>query len=240
MKRTTHWMMALSLMLSICAMPAFAQTEGAANEGDLKAEIAELKTEIAGMRADMQKLLIEMQAMKRSQAAAAKPAARPSRQRPAQQLLGKPAPEVSFKTTANEDKSLGGKSDKVKVAIFYASWCGFCKRALPGFEKLSKKYADKDVEIMAINLDSRDGKRGRNEQQVLDHFKELGMSLPMHMDPSKEIGNKYKVSSFPTSFVVGKDGVIEAVHIGGPTDLDQQIAGEVDKLLAGESLVKKS
>jgi hypothetical protein len=37
---------------------------------------------------------------------------------------------------------------------------------------------------------------------------------------------------------VGKNGVIEAVHIGGPVGLENTIADEVNKLLAGESLVK--
>ena len=64
--------------------------------------------------------------------------------------------------------------------------------------------------------------------------------MPLFMDEKKDVGKAYKVSSFPTSFVVGKDGVVEAVHIGGPTNIDEQVKEEIDKLLAGQSLVKKS
>jgi hypothetical protein len=64
------------------------------------------------------------------------------------------------------------------------------------------------------------------------------VAVPLHWDPERKVGNQYKVQSFPTSFVVGKNGVIEAVHIGGPVGLENTIADEVNKLLAGESLVK--
>jgi len=258
--RTKHTVLtATGLLICFGALPVFAQPERAAEKkastvtsgesapadpaaesattatpGDVSTELQELKKEVQAMRSDLRAMLREIQLLKQAQAA--KPP-RQQQQRPAQQLLGKPAPEVTFKTANSTEMKLGGQSDKVKVVIFYATWCGYCKRALPGFEKLHKDYAGKDVEVMAICLDDREGSRGKSEEEVLAHFQQLGLSLPMYMDPKKEIGGKYKVSSYPTSFVVGKNGTIEAVHIGGPVDLDKTIAGEIDKLLAGQSLV---
>jgi thiol-disulfide isomerase/thioredoxin len=204
--------------------------------GDLPTEISQLKREVQGMRADMRAILRELTMLKQAQAAA-KPAVQQAR--PAQELLGKAAPEATFKTTSNQELKIGGKQDKVQVAIFYASWCGYCKRALPNFEKLKKEYEGKDVQFMAISLDAKEGQRSKTEPELIAAFQELGMaSLPMHWDPDKKIGNQYKVQSFPTSFVIGKNGLVEAVHIGGPADLDKTIKTQVDKLLAGESLVK--
>jgi len=211
------------------------KADDAAGSAELQEKVTKLEGEVAGIRADLKKLMGEIQSLKKAQAAARRPQKR--RQRPAMQLLGKPAPEFTFKTTDDVERSLGGKSDKVKVAMFYATWCGFCKRALPGFDKLNKQYADQPVEIMAISLDSRGGKRGKTDEEIIANLEKLGVNIPLHMDPKKQIGSKYKVQSFPTSFVVGKNGVVEAVHVGGPKDLDKQIAAEVDKLLKGESLV---
>ncbi len=241
--RFTSRMTVLMLMAGLfVAMPTLAQDAPEAKQMTAKAgdadgvqqELAELRQELAAMRAEMKKMEAELAALKKARA----PKQRPRRQRPALTLLGKEAPEVTFKTFRDKELSLGGDSDKVKVAFFYASWCGFCKRALPGIEQLNKDYADKPVEVIAINLDSREGRRGKTEAQLIDHYNSLNLTMPMHLDPDKSIGKQYKVSSFPTSFVIGKNGKVEAVHIGGPVGLEKTIAGEIDKLLEGKSLVQ--
>ncbi|HRX85832.1 MAG TPA: TlpA disulfide reductase family protein [Phycisphaerae bacterium] len=257
MKRTSRLMVAAGLVLTLGALPVLAQQHEEAKRkpvqkeamdqadnapaGDVQTELAALRHEISAMRSDMRAILRELTALKAAQAqprAAAKPRTRP--RRPAMDLLGKPAPEATVKSLSGDKEiKLGGKSDKVKVAIFYASWCGYCKRALPTLEALNKEYADKNMEVVAISLDAKSGQRAKTEPELIANFEKLGMSsVPTGWDPDKKIGGPYKVSSFPTSFVIGKNGIVEAVHIGGPVDLSKQIQAEVDKLLAGESLVK--
>jgi thiol-disulfide isomerase/thioredoxin len=41
--------------------------------------------------------------------------------------------------------------------MYYAEWCGHCKRAKPEFEKLSQNYQGK-VKILAINAESPENK----------------------------------------------------------------------------------
>ena len=199
---------------------------------ELRSEVSELREEVKGLRNDMKKVLTELRGIK-----AAQRNPRQQRKRPAMDLLGKTAPVESFTTMQDQTESIGGKSDDVKVVMFYTSWCGFCKRALPGFEKLHNKYKDKGVDVIAINLDDRKGKRAKTAEDTIKHYNSLNLSIPLYMDDEKKIGRAYKVSSYPTSFVLGKNGLVEAVHIGGPKDLDQRIATQLDKLLAGESLV---
>ncbi|HNO80145.1 MAG TPA: TlpA disulfide reductase family protein [Phycisphaerae bacterium] len=205
-------------------------------QDEIKAELAAIRKDLAELRKEMQQALSQLKTIKAGQTTT--PPRRPAR--PAAELLGKPAPEKSFVTTDNTERKLGGKDDKVKLVCFYASWCGYCKRTLPKFQKLHEQYKDKDVEFIAISLDDRSGKRKKTEEEVMDHYSKLGLNMPLFMDEKKDVGKAYKVSSFPTSFVVGKDGVVEAVHIGGPTNIDEQVKEEIDKLLAGQSLVKKS
>ncbi|NOX59517.1 MAG: TlpA family protein disulfide reductase [Planctomycetes bacterium] len=233
MKSTTRWITALLAMAFLMQAPTTVVAQETQDE--IKAELAAVRKELAALRADMKQVLVQLKTMKTASARKPKP-----RRRPALDLLGKPAPEKSFVTTDNTERKLGGKSDKVKMVCFYASWCGYCKRTLPKFQKLHEQYEGKDVEFMAISLDERTGKRKKTEQQVMDHYAKMGIKMPLFLDGKKDIGRAYKVQSFPTSFVVGKDGVIEAVHVGGPADIDKQVAKEIDTLLAGKSLVKKS
>jgi len=158
-------------------------------------------------------------------------------QPPAMTLLGKPAPQVEMSTFDGKAVKIGGDNGKVQFLTFYASWCGYCKRSLPTVEELRKKYeSNPDVEFVAINLDDRTGKRLRTEAQSIEQYKEWGLNMPMVLDSAKEVGEPYKVGNFPTMFVLGKTGTVEAVHVGAPNGMDTVLSQEIDTLLEGKSL----
>lgn len=168
---------------------------------------------------------------------AVRPQAERDNKRPAEKLVGSKAPVNEFKTVANQSMSLGGESEKVKVVTFYASWCGFCKKVLPQLQSFYDHNKEKDMEMVLINVDDRgEGRRARTEEQSLSHYKDMNLSIPMHMDSDKSITPSYKVVSYPTTFVIGKNGVIEDVVMGAKPDIDRQLAKDVDMLLAGRSL----
>ena len=73
------------------------------------------------------------------------------------------------------EESLNSK--KITVLFFGAAWCGPCKMLTPIMLKLSEEYADKDILIGKVNVDS-----------------------------DSEIGVKYNVRNIPT-LVFLKDGV---------------------------------
>lgn len=50
-------------------------------------------------------------------------------------------------------KFLNVKDNKTHVINFWATWCAPCVKELPHFEKINKKYADKNVEVMLVSLD---------------------------------------------------------------------------------------
>jgi thiol-disulfide isomerase/thioredoxin len=156
--------------------------------------------------------------------------------RPAMTMLGKPAPEHATQTFRGDELKIGNGSDKVQLLAFYASWCGFCKRALPQIEGLQKKYANNpEVEVVAINLDDRAGRRARTEAKSIEHYEQMKLTMPMVLDSDKKLGRPYKVVSYPTMFVVGKTGTIEAVHVGARAGFDKTIAKQIDALLEGKT-----
>lgn len=54
---------------------------------------------------------------------------------------------------AGFEKFLNKKDDKVYVINFWATWCAPCIKELPYFEKITKEYADKNVEVILVSLD---------------------------------------------------------------------------------------
>jgi peroxiredoxin len=166
---------------------------------------------------------------------------KPRPQRPAMTLLGKPAPKTTLKVHDGGTFQVGS-TEQVVVLDFFASWCGFCKRQLPNVEKAYQAFKDNPkVRFIGVSQDSESGgKRSRTPEQVVAQFKERGLTFDLALDPNKEAGGLYKAMSFPTLFVLGATGQVEAVHVGAKQNLDKTLIEEINTLLAGKSLVKKA
>ncbi len=198
---------------------------------ELKKEVQALRNEVKGMRRDITKAVAAMKSGQR-------PAA--PRQRPAMTMVGKKAPQHEVTRIDGKKSVIGGKREKPQVVFCYASWCGYCKKSLPWMETLHKKYADKGVEVLALNLDARgEGGRTRTEEQTLKHYTDLKLSLPMVMTTgttdTAKIGAQYKAKSFPTLFVLGASGEVESVHVGAKAGLADIVGKELDILLEGKN-----
>ncbi len=198
---------------------------------ELKQEITALKNELKGLRGDLSKAMANMRSAQKQGA---------RRERPAMTMVGKKAPEHTVTTLDGQKSTIGGKREKPQVLFCYASWCGFCKKSLPWIESLHKKYKDKGVEVLALNLDARgEGGRARTEEQTRKHYEGLKLSMPMSMttasNDTKKIGAEYKAQSFPTLFVLGTSGEVESVHIGAVQGLENIVGKELDVLLQGKT-----
>ena len=124
--------------------------------------------------------------------------------------------------------------------MFYASWCGYCKKALPLIDAMAKEYADKPVRFAAVSLDTlvEDGvdpqknKRAKTRDYVVNQFKNMGISsVNQAFDPAKAGKTKYKATSFPTMFLTDKTGKIAKVYIGGKAVNDGTLKKDIEALL---------
>lgn len=96
-----------------------------------------------------------------------------------------------------------GKGNYVLVD-FWASWCGPCKAEMPNLVKLHKKFKNKGLTVLGINISDQ-----------LDAFKQTvknyGIEYPQMVIPSyaKENGAKiYGVNSIPHIMLIAPDGTI--------------------------------
>ncbi len=137
--------------------------------------------------------------------------------RPAQLLEGKTAPVATFTTHGGYKVDTSAISDKALVLKFYASWCGFCKKSLPNIEKVYQEYKDKGVRFIAVCLDDPNAPRkGKafTQEQSLAKLKDLGVTFDVVFDANKEVGKLFKVSSFPTMFVLDGSSKVVKVNMG--------------------------
>jgi cytochrome c biogenesis protein CcmG/thiol:disulfide interchange protein DsbE len=100
------------------------------------------------------------------------------------------------------DYKVGGKRDKVLIINFWAAWCAPCELEAPDLKDIYEKHKDK-LDLYAVNATKYDKLR-----EAKDFVKEQELKFPILTDAKGNVGDMYKVFSYPTSFIVDRDGVI--------------------------------
>jgi thiol-disulfide isomerase/thioredoxin len=160
---------------------------------------------------------------------AAAPATPPKR--PAEEMVGQPAPAFAGKTTAGKSFANADIKDAVTVVDFFAVNCGYCGKQIPKVETIRKQFADAGVRFVAV---SQTMGQKFTEQETTDKIKELGFHGELVVDSDNAIGPLFKANSYPTMVVIGKTGKIEAVNIGAMPDLETRLQGQLGALIAGK------
>jgi thiol-disulfide isomerase/thioredoxin len=120
-------------------------------------------------------------------------------------------------------ESLRGKAVLVD---FWASWCGPCRQSFPWMNGLQKRYGDKGLAIVAVNLDK--------DRELASHFlAEVPAAFTVAFDPSGKTAESYRVKALPTTFLVSPDGKLLLTHTG----FDAKHASEFEAQIA-EALPK--
>ncbi len=154
--------------------------------------------------------------------------------RPAEKMVGQPVPAYTLKTLEGKGAGSSTLLNKITVLDFFAVNCGFCKKQIPRLEKVRQEYEGKGVRFLAISQTMR--ARTFTDAQVMDKIKQLGFRGEVATDPNNIVGPLFKVTSFPTAVVIGKDRVVAAVSIGNRADLETRLKGQLDTLLAGKPI----
>ena len=114
------------------------------------------------------------------------------------------APDWSLKNLDGDVVSLEDFRGQTVVLNFWATWCGPCKTEIPTFSQFAQD--NPDIPVLGISVDG-------NAKTLKRASKALGISYPV-LIADREIKEKYKVSSLPTTVVVGPKGQIKDVHVG--------------------------
>ena len=96
---------------------------------------------------------------------------------------------------------------KVVIVDFWASWCGPCKKAMPLLAELQKQYGEKGVVVVGVSVDEV-------KTDMEAYLKKNPMPFAILRDPKGRLAEQLNMQGVPTSYVVGPDGKICAVHRG--------------------------
>ncbi|MBI5772648.1 MAG: TlpA family protein disulfide reductase [Verrucomicrobia bacterium] len=116
---------------------------------------------------------------------------------------------------------------KVVLVDFWASWCPPCKASFPVLEELQKKYGPQGFVLLAVNVDEK--------KADMDGFlksRKPPVSFTVVRDSQQKLVAAVSVETMPTSFILGPDGKVKAVHSGFHGDkTKKQYAAEIEELL---------
>ncbi|MEM8666901.1 MAG: TlpA disulfide reductase family protein [Planctomycetota bacterium] len=163
--------------------------------------------------------------------------------RPTLSGVGKPAPEIelvklqdnaAFETLASLDQ------DTVTLVHFWGTWCGPCKMEYPELDEMAGKFRDSSrFQFVSISCES-----GGNETfqgltaKTMAYLKSGGMSTLAYADPNgvtrRSAAQRLELNTlyYPTSILVGPDGIIADAWLGYTPESVQQMESRIEDLLA--------
>jgi peroxiredoxin len=143
-------------------------------------------------------------------------------------LVGKPAPDFDLELVAGKRFHLAENKGKVIVLDFWATWCGPCIQAMPQVEKVTGEFDEKDVQLVAVNLQE-------SPQQIKAMLERHQLKIArVALDKDGAIAEKYQAHAIPQTVIIGRDGNVSRLFVGGGPHLGDQLRDAIKATLDGE------
>jgi thiol-disulfide isomerase/thioredoxin len=99
-------------------------------------------------------------------------------------------------------KKLSDFRGNVVILSFWASWCGPCLAELPTFAEIERKYHDKGLRVIPVNVDDDDA----GKVFAKEFWPKKKIDFPSYYDTTKDLANQFEVDILPSSFVIDREG----------------------------------
>ena len=149
-------------------------------------------------------------------------------------------PNLEGKLVSNTDPQFEGK---VVIVAVGGSWCPNCHDEAPLLESLYKQYHSRGLEI--VNLSFEEADQLKDPARLRAFIARYGITYTVLVagEPeqlNEKIPQGVRLNSWPTSFFIGRDGLVKEIHAGfaGPANpeghaaLEHEVTTLVEHLLA--------
>lgn len=124
--------------------------------------------------------------------------------------VGHPAPDFTLSTTDGETVTLSELHGKPVLVNFWATWCPPCRAEMPHIQAAYGEYEEAGLVILAMD-------QQEPIEEVRLFAEGLGLTFPLVLDTTGQVGTAYLVRALPTSFFIDRDGIIRDKFAGPMT-----------------------
>jgi cytochrome c biogenesis protein CcmG, thiol:disulfide interchange protein DsbE len=104
-------------------------------------------------------------------------------------------------------EALAGHPNKVVLVDFWASWCAPCLRSFPWMNDLQRRYRDRGLVVIAVNVDQ--------DRKLAEAFlRQHPAGFQLEFDSDGERARQFGVRAMPTSVLIDRRGQLRARHNG--------------------------
>ena len=126
---------------------------------------------------------------------------------PALAQQGGTVTDFSIGSLAGGNIALSDYAGDVIIMNFWATWCPPCRAEMPGLNRFYEAYQDKGVVLLAINEEE-------SVETVRPFIQNNNFTFPVLLDLQGKVAQQYSTRSFPTTFIIDREGVIQHVQTG--------------------------
>lgn len=148
-----------------------------------------------------------------------------------------PAPDFTLLDQFGNEHKLSDYKGKVVFLNFWTTWCGYCKTEMPYIEELYAEYGlnEKDVVILGVAnpKDSEHLYNADETQDVVEAFiTDMKLTFPVVFDKTSDVFQSFYVESFPTTYLIDKDGNLFGSVSGAMTK--DMMKSTIEQTLSGK------
>lgn len=117
-------------------------------------------------------------------------------------VQGVQAPDFTLISLDGTKVKLSDYRGKAVLLNFWATWCSPCKVEMPWFEDLQKQYARDGLVVLGVAMDDS------GPAKIAQFASEVGVNYPVLLGTDKISDDYGNVQYLPTTFYIGRDGLI--------------------------------
>ena len=107
---------------------------------------------------------------------------------------------------------------------FWASWCGPCRESFPFMNELQSELSGKGLQILAVSVD-------RTADEARGFLARYPAKFATALDAAAACPAAFRLEGMPSSYIIGRDGTVRAVHVGFRGGDKAEIRRQLDEAL---------